>query len=110
MSTLQNARLDEATDAFLTRLAALADHRIIDCLHTDYGIEVAMLTFLPLGADTNASVYKAEAQNQLSYFVKLKRGHDHDISLYHCRVITEYRNSTDHSSCQNDPRSTNPAH
>src|SRR5665648_158220 len=59
----------------------LSDQRIIDCLNIDYGIEVATLTFLPLGADTNASVYKAEAQNQASYFVKLKRGHHHDISL-----------------------------
>lgn len=59
----------------------LADQRIIDCLHADYGIEVTTLTFLPLGADANASVYKAETHNQLSYFVKLKRGHHHDISL-----------------------------
>lgn len=57
------------------------DQRIIDCLHTDYGIEVTRLTFLPLGADTNASVYKAEAQNHSSYFVKLKRGHHHDVGL-----------------------------
>jgi len=59
----------------------LPDQRIIDCLHTDYGIEVDTLTCLPLGADTNASVYKLEAQNQSSYFVKLKRGSHHDISL-----------------------------
>lgn len=59
----------------------LTDQSIIDCLHTDYGIEVAALTFLPLGADANASVYKAKAHNQLSYFIKLKHGHHHDISL-----------------------------
>ena len=59
----------------------LSDQRIIDCLNTDYGIEVATLTFLPLGADMNASVYKAETHDQTSYFVKLKRGHHHDISI-----------------------------
>ena len=58
----------------------LSDQRIIDCLNTDYGIKVAKLTFLPLGADMNASVYKAEAHDQSSYFIKLKRGHHHDIS------------------------------
>lgn len=58
-----------------------ADQDIIDCLNINYGIEVAALTFLPLGADINASVYKAETQNQLSYFIKLKRGHHHEISL-----------------------------
>lgn len=58
----------------------LTDQRIIDCLSTHYGIKVTTLTFLPLGADINASVYKAEAHNQSSYFIKLKRGHHHNIS------------------------------
>jgi len=60
---------------------SLTDQRIIDCLHTDYGIDVSTLIFLHLGADVNASVYEAQALNQSSYFVKLKRGHHHDISL-----------------------------
>ena len=29
----------------------------------------------------NASVYKAQTYDQTSYFVKLKRGHHHDISV-----------------------------
>lgn len=57
-----------------------SDQRIIDCLNIEYGIKVATLIFLPLGADINASVYKAVAHDQSSYFVKLKRGHHHDIS------------------------------
>jgi spectinomycin phosphotransferase len=59
----------------------LLDQRIIDCLNTAYGIKVVAFTFLPLGADANASVYKAETQEQLSYFIKLKRGHHHDIGI-----------------------------
>lgn len=58
----------------------LSKQRIIDCLKINYGIEVATLTFLPLGADMQASIYKAQARDQLSYFVKLKHGHHHDIS------------------------------
>lgn len=58
----------------------LSNQRIIDCLNTDYGIKVTRLTFLPIGADMNASVYKAKAHDQSSYFIKLKRGHHHDIS------------------------------
>ena len=54
---------------------------IIDCLNANYGIAVNTLIFLPLGADMNASVYKAETQDGLSYFVKLKRGHRHDMSV-----------------------------
>lgn len=55
--------------------------RIIDCLSTEYGIDVAAITLLPLGADRNASVYKAQTLEGLSYFVKLKRGLHHDVSV-----------------------------
>lgn len=60
---------------------SLLDSLIIDCLNTDYGIRAATLAFLPLGADMNASLYKARATDQTSYFVKLKRGHHCDISV-----------------------------
>lgn len=60
---------------------SLSDQRIIDCLQAHYGIKVVTLTFLPLGADANASVYKAETQEKSSYFVKLKRGHHHDMGI-----------------------------
>jgi spectinomycin phosphotransferase len=59
---------------------SLSDQRIIECLKTDYGIKVATLAFLPLGADMQSSVYRVEADNQSSYFIKLKRGHRPDIS------------------------------
>ncbi len=58
----------------------LSDQIIIECLNTNYGIEAATLTFLPLGADTDASLYKAQTLDQRSYFVKLKLGHHHDTS------------------------------
>ncbi len=60
---------------------SLSDQRIIDCLDTDYGIKATALTFIPLGADIDASVYKAETHDRASYFVKLKRGYDHDIGV-----------------------------
>ncbi len=59
----------------------ISEELIINCLNNDYGIAVATLTFLPIGADMNASVYKAETHDQRSYFVKLKRGHHHDIGV-----------------------------
>src|SRR6202035_1585411 len=59
----------------------LLDQFIINCLKADYGIEIAVLTFLPLGADINASVYRAQTYDQTSYFVKLKRGNHHDIGI-----------------------------
>lgn len=59
----------------------VSDTLIINCLNIDYGIEVTTLTFLPLGADMNASVYQAQTYDQGSFFVKLKRGHHHDLSV-----------------------------
>ena len=67
----------------------LSDQLIINCLNIDYGIEVATLTFLPIGADMNASVYQAQTYDQRSYFVKLKRGHHHDISVVIVELLKE---------------------
>ena len=67
-----------------------SEQRIIDCLKINYGIEVATLIIIPLGADMHASVYKAQTHNQSSYFVKLKHGHHHDISTI---IITLLRNA-----------------
>ncbi|EKE10579.1 MAG: hypothetical protein ACD_16C00001G0010 [uncultured bacterium] len=59
----------------------LSDECIIDCLNAYYGMEGVTLSFLPLGADMNASVYKAETKEQRSYFVKLKRSHQLNASI-----------------------------
>lgn len=68
---------------------SLSDQYIIDCLHAHYGINIITLTFLPLGADYNASVYKAKAQDNSSYFVKLKRGHHHNIGIAILQLLHE---------------------
>lgn len=60
---------------------ALSDLAIIGCLNTNYGIEVTRLTLLPIGADMNAEVYKAQTLDQTAFFIKLKHGHNHDISV-----------------------------
>ena len=62
--------------------SSLAEQRLRDCLKINYDIEVTTLTFLPLGADMHASVYKVQAHNQSSYFIKLKHGHHHDIERW----------------------------
>lgn len=65
----------------MTEKQSLSLPYIRDCLKTHYGIAATTLIVLPLGADRNASVYKAETQGGLSYFVKIKRGHCDDISV-----------------------------
>jgi spectinomycin phosphotransferase len=52
----------------------IAENKIIACMQQAYGLAVRQLTFLPLGADVNAAVYRLDALDGNSYFVKLKRG------------------------------------
>jgi spectinomycin phosphotransferase len=65
----------------MTEKQSISPQSIIDCLKANYGIAASSLTLLPIGADMNASVYKAETQSSQSYFVKLKRRHRYDMSV-----------------------------
>jgi spectinomycin phosphotransferase len=67
----------------------LSNESIINCLNTDYGLEIATLSFLPLGADMNASVYKAQTYDKRSYFIKLKRFYNHEINIKVSRLLYE---------------------
>ncbi len=70
----------------MTRLSA---EPIIDCLRQNYGLEVTSLTLLPIGADMNAAVYRAQIASGLSYFVKLKWGPHPDISATLLALLQE---------------------
>ncbi len=65
----------------MTKTQFPSDQYIIDCLNTYYDIKVTKLILLPLGADIDALVYKAEARDDSSYFVKIKHGHLHSIGI-----------------------------
>jgi len=52
----------------------LQDEKIIACLQDEYGLLVAQVAFLPLGADLNTAVYRVVANDETPYFVKLRRG------------------------------------
>ncbi len=54
--------------------------KLSECLKSSYGIDAQHISILPWGADPNASVYKAQAQDK-AYFLKLKQGHQHDIAI-----------------------------
>ena len=51
----------------------LNEKRLIACLQTDFGLHVTQLTFLPLGADLNTAVYRADTAEG-AIFIKLRRG------------------------------------
>src|SRR5258708_23745133 len=52
---------------------ALSDATISATLRTSYGLRIRHLTFLPLGADAYAAVYRVDAEDGTPYFLKLKR-------------------------------------
>ncbi len=54
---------------------------ILHHLRSGYGIDGTTLELLRGGADINAVTYKATAADLSTYFVKLKKGHELDISL-----------------------------
>lgn len=56
-------------------------HFIINCLSIHYGIEVTSLALLPIGGDINASIYKVQASDQKTYFVKLRNDRFDDVNI-----------------------------
>jgi len=52
----------------------LPDERISACLQAEYGLLVATIVFLPLGADLGTAVYRVTAADGTMYFLKLRSG------------------------------------
>jgi len=52
----------------------LQDEKIIACLQEKFGLSSVQLLFLPLGADLNTFVYRVGAQDEKSFFLKVRSG------------------------------------
>lgn len=52
----------------------IQDQEIITCLKEEYGRDVEILSFLPLGADFNTAVYRVTERGGKDYFLKLRSG------------------------------------
>lgn len=59
----------------------LADNPILAALRAAFELPFVALHFLPLGADTNTAVYRAETGEGTPYFVKLCLADFHEPSL-----------------------------
>ena len=59
----------------------LRDDQIIKCLRDDYELNVEKISFLPLGADLNTSVYRVVTADKASYFVKVQKGDFNEASV-----------------------------
>jgi spectinomycin phosphotransferase len=54
---------------------------ITACLNAQYDLRVRSVTFLPLGYDLNAAVYKVMAEDGTTYFLKIRFGSVHEPGL-----------------------------
>jgi len=52
----------------------LRDEKIMACLRHAYGLDIATVSFLPLGADFNTAVYRVTTTDGADHFLKLRRG------------------------------------
>ncbi len=57
----------------------LADAAITGALHAHYGISIKALTFLPLGNDSASAVYRVDAADGATYFLKARNGADFSV-------------------------------
>jgi spectinomycin phosphotransferase len=52
----------------------LDEEKIISSLQKEYGLQMAQITFLPLGADLNTAVYRGTTDQDVDFFIKLRKG------------------------------------
>jgi len=67
----------------------LRDEEIFTCLHAGYGMAVAQVAFLPLGADQNTAVYQVVADDGTPYFLKLRKGVFDETSVALPRFLSD---------------------
>jgi len=59
----------------------IADERIINGLRENFGLTIAQVTFLPIGADANSAVFRVGDDAGRSYFLKLRRGNFQEVAV-----------------------------
>jgi len=59
----------------------IPDDQIAACLRDAYELAITEITFLPLGVDVHAAVYRAVATRGIPYFVKLRGGSWDEVAV-----------------------------
>jgi spectinomycin phosphotransferase len=59
------------------------------CLHANYGLDATGVSYLPIGHDMNAFVFKVAAADGSDYFLKVRRGPVNDRALVVPRALLE---------------------
>lgn len=69
--------------------SGLGIDKISACLDAHYGLGVASVSFIPVGYDPNAAVYRVIADDGGSYFLKVRFGTIHEPSLLVPRALID---------------------
>ena len=69
----------------------ISDETIIVALNKNYSIQVSHIEFLPIGNDASAFAYRVETKDQISYFLKLKKGSSNLAGLFVPRFLKGHR-------------------
>jgi spectinomycin phosphotransferase len=77
----------------------LKDEKIIACLHDNYGLDVAEISLLPLGADFNTAVYRVTTTDKIDYFLKLRSGDFCETSVMGLPYCNQNRRMLDKFRC-----------
>jgi spectinomycin phosphotransferase len=59
----------------------ISDEFIVSCLQAEFRLDVAQVTFLPLGLDLHTAVYRIDDQKGIAYFLKLRKGDFNPITV-----------------------------
>jgi spectinomycin phosphotransferase len=69
--------------------AHLSSELLCTCLHDGYGLAVAELSFLPLGSDSSAWVYRVRTADAVEYFLKVRAGAVNEAGLHVPRYLCD---------------------
>lgn len=67
----------------------LPEESLVSALYDAYGLPIAQIAFLPLGADRHTAVYRALAGSGTAYFVKLRSGVFDEASVTLRRFLSD---------------------
>lgn len=59
----------------------IADESIVACLRDHFGLRIAHVAFLPIGADVNSAAFRVTADDGTPYFLKLRRENFREVSV-----------------------------
>lgn len=69
----------------------IQNSEIIACLRDEYGLNISEISFLPIGADMNTAVFRADTDDGAAYFVKLRGGLFDEMTIIVPKLLHEQR-------------------